>query len=279
MSSAFINFNGAILPAGQQLLTVQNRGFRYGDGLFESMRLMKGKLKFVDLHADRLQKGMKAMHIDGYSQMDTYFIKEKVEELATRNKIKHGRLRLTVYRDAEGFYTPTQNKMGYCLEIQPVDEPRYFLNTRGLIMDTYEDMSKPIDVLSNLKTCNSLLYVMAGIFKTQNNLDDAFILNQNGYLCETVSANVFVLYKNTLYTPALSEGCIGGVMRQVVMELCAENNIPVTEAQLEPEILNQADEVFITNASRGIQWVMGYGRKRYFNETSKLLMEALNKMV
>lgn len=279
MSQAFINFNGLVLPADRQLLTVSNRGFRYGDGLFESMRLMKGKLKFVDLHADRLQKGMKALHIDGYSQMDTYFIKEKVEELAIRNKIKHGRLRLTVYRDAEGLYTPTQNKMGYCIEMHALDEPRYFLNTRGLIMDTYEDMAKSIDVLSNYKTCNSLLYVMAGIFKTQNNLDDAFILNQTGYLCETISANVFVLYQNNLYTPALSEGCIGGVMRQVVMNLCAENNIQVTEAQLEPEILNQADEVFITNASRGIQWVMGYGRKRYFNELSKLLIEALNKTV
>ncbi len=123
-----------------------------------------------------------------------------------------------------------------------------------------------------------MLFVMAGLYKQQNKLDDAFILNQNGFLCETISANVFVLYRDHLYTPALSEGCIGGVMRQVVMELATANNIPMTEAQLDPEILNQADEVFITNASRGIQWVMGFGRKRYFNEISKVLMEALNKI-
>jgi branched-subunit amino acid aminotransferase/4-amino-4-deoxychorismate lyase len=278
MTSAFINYNGEILPADSKLLTIANRGFRYGDGLFESMRLMKGKLKFVDLHAERLQKGMRALHLDGYSQMDAYFLKEKVEELASRNKVKHGRLRLTVYRDAEGLYTPTQNKMGYCLELQPLDEPRYFLNTKGLIMDMYEDMPKAINILSNYKTCNSMLFVMAGIFKAQNKLDDAFILNQNGFLCETISANVFVLYQNHLYTPALSEGCIGGVMRQVVMDLAIKNNIPMIEAQLDPEILNQADEVFITNASRGIQWVMGFGRKRYFNELSKVLMDALNKV-
>lgn len=278
MIPAFINYNGQILPADTQLLTVANRGFRYGDGLFESMRLMKGKLKFVELHAERLQKGMKALHIEGYSQMDAYFIKEKVEELSFRNKLKHGRLRLTVYRDAGGLYTPTQNKMGYCLEMQALDEPRYFFNTRGLIMDTYQDMTKPINILSNYKTCNSLLYVMAGLFKEQNKLDDAFILNQNGYLCETISANVFVLYQKHLYTPALSEGCIGGVMRQIVMDLAIKNNIPMVEAQLDAEILNEADEVFITNASRGIQWVMGYGRKRYFNEVGKLLMEALNKV-
>ncbi|MEO6522363.1 MAG: aminotransferase class IV [Mucilaginibacter sp.] len=278
MTPNLINYNGEILPADTKLLGISNRGFRYGDGLFESMRMMKGKLKFVDLHAERLQKGMRALHIDGYSQMDAYFLKEKAEELASRNKAKHARLRLTVYRDAEGLYTPTQNKNGYCLELQHVDEPRYFLNTKGLIMDMYTDMPKAINMLSNYKTCNSQLYVMAGLFKAQNRLDEAFILNQNGFLCETISANVFVLYQNHLYTPALSEGCIGGVMRQVVIDLAIANNVPMTEAQLDPEILNQADEVFITNATRGIQWVMGFGRKRYFNETSKLLMEALNRL-
>ncbi|RKR82605.1 branched-chain amino acid aminotransferase [Mucilaginibacter gracilis] len=278
MKPNLINYNDEILLADTKLLTIANRGFKYGDGLFESMRMMKGKVKFVDLHADRLQKGMKALHLDGYSQMDAYFLKEKAEELASRNKVKHARLRLTVYRDAEGLYTPTQNKAGYCLELQPVDEPRYFLNTRGLIMDMYNEMPKPVNILSNYKTCNSILFIMAGIFKTQNKLDDAFILNQYGYLCETISANVFVLYQNHLYTPALSEGCIGGVMRQVVIDLAIANNIPMTEAQLDPEILNQADEVFITNASRGIQWVMGFGKKRYFNEISKVLMDELNKL-
>jgi branched-chain amino acid aminotransferase len=123
-----------------------------------------------------------------------------------------------------------------------------------------------------------MLYVMAGLFKTQNNLDEAFILNQSGNLCETISANVFVLYQGTLYTPALSEGCIGGVMRQVVMDLAIKNNIPMVEAEIASEILYEADEVFITNASRGIQWVMGFGVRRYFNEMSKMLMDELNKL-
>ncbi|RYU91150.1 4-amino-4-deoxychorismate lyase [Mucilaginibacter terrigena] len=278
MPPVYINFNGEILPADSILLTIANRGFKYGDGLFESMRLMKGKLKFPELHAERLQKGMKALKIDGYSQADGWFLKEKVEELARRNKIKHGRLRLTVYRDAEGLYTPTQNKMAYCLEIQPIDEPRYFLNERGLIMDVYTELPKPLNWLSNIKTCNSLLYVMAGIYKQQNKLDDVFLINQNRFLCEANSSNIFVWYQNHLYTPALSEGCVEGVMRQVVMKLARENNIPITEAQINPEILNQADEVFLTNATKGIQWVMGYGVKRYFNRVSKALMDELNKL-
>src|SRR6195952_4735178 len=142
MTPVLINFNGQILPQNSLLLPVANRAFKYGDGLFESMRLMKGQLKFANMHADRLQRGMKALKIDGYSQMDTWFLKDKVEQLASRNKIKHGRLRLTVYRDAEGLYTPTQNKMGYCMELQPMDEPRYFLNEKGLIMELFEELPK-----------------------------------------------------------------------------------------------------------------------------------------
>jgi branched-chain amino acid aminotransferase len=278
MTPVYINYNGEILPQDSQLLTVANRAFKYGDGLFESMRLMKGKLKFADLHAERLQKGMKALKIDGYSQTDSWFLKEKVEELARRNKVKHGRLRLTVFRDSEGFYTPTQNKMGYCLELTPFDEPRYFLNERGLIMDVYTELLKPLNWLSNIKTCNSLTYVMAGIFKQQHRLDETFLLNQNGYLCEAGAANLFVWYQNHLYTPALSEGCVDGIMRQVVIKLAKDNNIPFTEAQINSEVLNQADEVFLTNATKGIQWVMGYGVKRYFNRVSKGLIDELNKL-
>ncbi len=278
MTPIFINFNGEILSADTKLFTLKNRAFRYGDGLFESMRLMKGQLKFADLHADRLQRGMKALKIDGYSQMDAWFLKEKTEDLARRNKARHGRLRLTVFRDAEGLYAPSQNKMAWCLEIQPSDEPRYFLNARGLIMDIFTDLSKPTNYLSNIKTCNSLTYVMAGLYKTQNKLDDVFLLNQNGFLCEAGSSNIFIWYQNHLYTPALSEGCVEGVMRQVIINIAKQNNIQVTEAQINPDILYEAEEVFLTNASRGIQSVMGFGVRRYFNEVSKVLIDELNKL-
>ena len=278
MALLYINFNDEIVPADTKLLPVANRSFRYGDGLFESMRLMKGQLKFADLHADRLLRGMKALKIDGYSQMDAWFLKDRVEDLARRNKIRHGRLRLTVYRDAEGLYTPSQNKMGWCLELQPLEEPRYLLNSKGLIMDIFTELPKATNYLSNIKTCNSLIYVMAALYKEQNRLDDVFLLNQNGFLCEASSSNIFIWYQNHLYTPALSEGCVEGVMRQVIINIAKENEIPVTEAQISPEILYEADEVFLTNATRGIQTVMGFGIRRYFNEMSKVFIEQLNKL-
>jgi len=278
MTTAFINFNGELVPENTKVFAIQNRGFKYGDGLFESMRIIKGQLKFAELHANRLQKGMKALKIEGYSQMDTWFLNEKVEELARRNKIKNGRARLTVYRDSGGLYTPSGNKMGWCLEITHIDETRYFLNPKGLIVDIFTELAKPTNYLSNVKTCNSLIYVMAGVFKQQNKLDEAILLNQNEFLCEASSANLFVYYQNQLFTPALSEGCVEGVMRQVVLNLARQINIPVTEAQIIPAILYEAEEVILTNASRGIQSVMGFGIKRYFNEVSKVLVEELNKL-
>ncbi|WP_353137628.1 aminotransferase class IV [Pseudopedobacter sp.] len=277
MSKRFINFNGEIFQEGENVLSLAIRGFKYGDGLFETMRMSKGKLNFPEEHADRLQKGMKTLKIEGYSNMDGYFLKEKTEELAKRNKIgQNARFRLTVFRDSDGLYTPNENKNGYSLEVTALDSAYYNINNKGLILDIYDDIFKPVNRLSNLKTCSALPFVMAGLYKKQHKLDEVFILNQNGFLCETLSSNVFLVYKGQIYTPALSEGCVAGVMRQVVINLAAKYQLDIIEAQINPEILNEVEEVFITNAINGIQWVMGFNRKRYFNEVSKMLLEKLN---
>ncbi len=278
MMPNFVNFNGQLVAADSAVIGVSNRAFKYGDGLFESMRLVNGQLKFADLHADRLQQGMKALKLEGYSLLDSWFLKDKAQELGVWNKAKHGRLRLTVYRDAGGLYTPDDNKSGWCLELIPDEVSNYRLNQKGLIMDVYTEVLKPVNYLSNYKTCNALPYVMAGLYKNEHKLDDVFLLNQGGFLCESISSNVFVWYQNHLYTPALSEGCVAGIMRQVIINLCIEKEIPVTEAQINPDILHEADEVFVTNATRGLQWVIGYGIKRYFNGLSKMLIDEINKL-
>jgi len=164
------------------------------------------------------------------------------------------------------------------MEASAMEEQSYELNRKGLIIDVYDEIVKPVNKLSNYKTSNSLLYVMAGIYKKQHRLDEAFILNQHGFLCESISSNVFVVYDKQIYTPALSEGCIAGVMRNVVMRMAKSNDISIIEAQINPEVLNEAEEVFVTNATSGIRWVMGYGKKRYFNEVTKSLGTLLNAL-
>jgi branched-chain amino acid aminotransferase len=273
----YILHNDEFVPADQPILTAHNRGFRYGDGLFESMRMCNGKLKFAEQHADRLKAGMKALKIEGGNLLDEYFLRQKTTELCRKNKFKENvRFRLSVYRAGEGLYTPANNKSGYVLEASALTENNYELNKKGLIVDVYDELTKHIDKLANYKTSNSLLYVMAGLYKKQHRLDEAFILNQNGFLCESISSNVFVVYNQQIYTPALSEGCITGVMRGVVMNIAKMNSISMVEAQINPEVLKEADEVFVTNAVGGVRWVMGYGRKRYFNEVAKELSAKLN---
>ncbi|AZI27836.1 MULTISPECIES: aminotransferase class IV [Pedobacter] len=279
MSQKYLLFNDEFHAVDAPILTASNRSFKFGDGLFESMRMIDHKLQFADFHADRLIGGMKALKMDGHALMDDYFLRQKTADLVKKNRWNGNvRFRLSVYREGAGVYTPEINKAGYVLEGMPLTSNQYELNSKGLIIDVYDEIAKPINKLSNYKTSNALPYVMAGIFKSQNRLDEAMILNQNGFLCESISANVFVVYNDQIYTPALTEGCVGGVMRSAVMQLCKMNDLALVEAQINPEILKEAEEVFITNATQGIQWVMGYGRKRYFNEVSKFLIDKLNAL-
>lgn len=279
MHLEYIIHNHQLINAHSAVLTAKNRGFRYGDGLFESMRMCNGKLAFAELHAERLQAGMKALKMEGAVLFDAYFLKQKTAELCRKNRLKdNARFRLSIYREGDGLYTPQTNAAGYILESSEMENGTYELNKKGLIISVYQEMAKPVNILSNYKTSNAQLYVMAGLFKQQNRLDEAFILNQHGFLCESISANIFVVYDKQIYTPALSEGCVAGVMRKAVMDLAKANKIPIIEAQINPEVLQAADEVFITNASSGIRWVMGYGRKRYFNEITKSMSNLLNAL-
>ncbi len=278
MIKSIINNNGVFVNTDDNIFTIANRGFKYADGLFESMRVSNGKLNFAELHAHRLQGGMKALKMEGYSEIDDYFLQEKASEICKKNKINgNARLRFNVYRDGQGLYAPDSNKFAFTLEATALSSAYYELNSKGLIMDVFDEIQKPINKLSEFKTCNALIYVMAGIFKNQHKLDEAFVLNQNANICESVSANVFLVYDKKVYTPSVSEGCISGVMRKVIIDLALNNGVEVIEAQINPEVLNEADEVFLTNASKGIQWVLGYNKKRYFNETSRFLSNALNK--
>lgn len=274
----YILFNDQFQPKDAPLLSAGNRAFKYGDGIFETMRMMSGKLQYVAYHADRIKSSMKSLKMEGYNLLDEYFLKQKTAQLIKKNALKGNvRFRLSIYREGEGLYTPQSNKVGYLLEAEPLEDNTYAWNSKGLLVDVFEDVTKPINKLSACKTVNALPFVMASIFRKQHRLDEVLLLNQNGFLCEGISTNIFVVYQNTVYTPALSEGCVAGVMRRVMMQLAKKHNFPLVEAQINPKILLEADEVFLTNAVSGLRWVMGYGKRRYFNQVSKKFSLWLNQ--
>lgn len=276
MSLQYINFDGQIIPESQHIATVDNRALRYGDGLFETMLWKDGNIRFLDLHIERLQRGMQTLQLEEVSKFDKYFVRSKTEELIRKNNMigQQARVRLIVYRDGGGTYSPETNKPLYCLQVSRVATSLRDKKL-GLIVDVYSEFKKPYSDLSHIKSNNALIYVMAGIYKKRFAYDEVFLLNQEGYLCEALTSNIFVYYEKALYTPALTEGCIAGTMRKVVMDMAADEGIMVVEAQISPEIMKQADEIFCTNAVQGVQWVMGYKQKRYFNRISRILQEKL----
>ncbi len=273
----YINHNGTLVSEDTAILKVGNRSFRYADGIFETMLYKDGEIRFLKFHIERLQRSMQKIHLEQVNKFDAYFVKSMTEELIRKNNMigQKIRVRLIVYREGGGLYTPQGNNPVFVLQVHKLEEPQRDKKV-GLIVGLYTEYKKPYSDLSDLKSNNALLYVMAGLHKDKLGYDDVLILNQEGYLCEALTSNVFVYYEKTLYTPALNQACIDGVMRRVVMDIAASEGIPVVEAEMGPEIMNQADEIFCTNAVQGIQWVMGYKQKRYFNKISRILQERLN---
>ena len=273
----FIDFNSNLIPEQDTVLTVDNRGFRYGDGLFETMRWMNGDIRFLPHHVARLQDGMRMLQLENAASFDEPFIRAQAAALISRNGLEnqHVRVRLQVYRKGGGLYSPQQNKAGYVMSVSGLDPDEVKHRKIGLIVDVYTEFRKPYSELSKLKSGNALVYVMAGVYRAKKGLDDVLLLNQEGFLCESLTSNVFVWYGKKLYTPAISEACIDGVMRKMVIEVALESGLEVIEAQISPDILSEADEIFHTNAIHGVQWVMGYKQKRYFNRISRMLQERL----
>ena len=278
MSVHYIDFNNKLIPEKEAILTAENRAFKYGDGLFETMRWMDGDIRFLQHHITRLHEGMRMLQLEHTAAVNEQFIRSRVEALIRKNNLEgqHVRVRLQVYRDGGGLYSPNQNTVAYVISVSKLDADDMKHRKVGLIVDIYTEYRKSASELSKLKSANALVYVMAGLYRKKKGLDDVLLLNQDGFLCESLSSNVFVWYDKKLYTPAISEGCIDGVMRKVVIEMALDSGMEVIEAQISPGIINEADEIFHTNAIHGVQWVMGYKQKRYFNRISRMLQEKLS---
>jgi branched-chain amino acid aminotransferase len=277
MQVQYIDFNGRLVPESQAVISVSNRGFRYGDGLFETMRYEKGVIRFLAYHCERLTAGMHTLHMQGVERFSEAFIQAKVQQLIAKNgwENKTVRIRLDVFREGEGLYSPQHNETGYVLQANLIDAADKAQKKLGLNVGLYSEHQKVASSLSHLKSTNALIHVLAGHYRKTKGYDDVILLNQDGLVCESLHANVFVYYQNKLYTPALSEGCVDGVMRRVVIEMALDSDIEVIEAQLHPGILTEAEEMFHTNAIQGVEWVMGFQHKRYFNKIAAFFQEKL----
>ncbi|MBL4625403.1 MAG: aminotransferase class IV [Flavobacteriales bacterium] len=270
-----INYNGNLLAEDQPIFDINNRGFRYGDALFETIRVINGEPCFFQNHFERLREGMQLLEMN--LNLSAAQLLDEVYKLIQSNNIGEGaRLRITVVRNSGGYYTPKTNLSSFVIEATELPNNQFELNENGLTIDLYEKHRKTINELSTLKSTNCLTYILAGQYKVAKGFDDCVLLNELGSIAECISSNIFIGYNGVLYTPSINQGIVPGIMRQQVIELCKEIGMEVQECPLSPQVLHRADEVFLTNAISGLKWVGAYRTKRYFSKVSKQLTDKLN---
>lgn len=274
MSHKFISLNGKIVAANEPHFIVSNRALRYGDGLFEGMRILKGEFLFFENHIERLLEGMNALGISIPEYFSSAFFFKLISELAVANKISGDAvIRIQVNRKGAGLYEPLNDDAEFFIETFDASPESYQLNEGGISIGIYTEWKKEFSPAMNFKTCNSQVYVMASRWKRDNKLDDAIVLNASGNICDATSSNIFLWKENKLITPALTEGCVKGVIRKNLIEFARQHSITVEEKIISTEELINADEIFLTNISRGIRAVKSCSDKQFSNSKTKQLAE------
>lgn len=248
-------FNGTFQPDHQPLFSATNRGFRYGDGLFETIRLVENTLPLAPLHWDRLQQSLALMGLDW--PLPSEELSRLILELAGRNGCAEaGRIRVTIYRES--------GRQASCLIEAGLLAPSYSgLLPLGFRIDLYPFARKACDAFASLKSANHLPYVLAGQFAEEQGLDECLVLNSAGRIADGSRTNLFLVRKGALYTPALHEGCVNGVMRRYLIETLKKTGLAVHLSEISEEELLDAEEAFLTNALIGLWPVASFREKTY----------------
>ena len=269
-----ICLNGEILPADKPALMVDNKSYRYGDGLFETMKITGKNISLEEYHFERFFSGLKKMRFEIPDFLTAGYLKKQILLLCEKNKSDIlTRVRLSVFRGNGGIYEGN-NDLQYVIESWPVNESINQLNENGFVIDIYPDAKKSCDKFSNIKSANYLPYVMAARYAKENKLDECLVLNTYDRIADGTIANIFLVRDEEIMTPALSEGCVNGVMRRWLME-----RYKVKETFLSIDDILSANELFFTNAMYGLRWVKQFRDKMYHNRAASKIHNELVKAI
>ena len=268
-----INFNGELLFKKNIKLTTDNRGFKYGDGIFETIKVVHKKVIFWEDHYFRLMASMRMLRMKIPMEFTLEFLeKEILKTVAVLENGANFRVRLNVFRKDGGLYTPKTNAINYLIE---ASESNYKTKETYEI-DVFKDFYNYSGLLSTIKTNNRMLNTLASIYANENDLDNCILVNERKGVVEVANANIFIVKNNIVKTPALTEGCIKGVVRGKVIDLLIKNkDFTIEETVISPFEIQKADEVFITNAIMGIQPVTKYKKKSFNTDLAGKLHTSL----
>lgn len=268
-----INFNGDILDQEKFSLTAENRGFKYGDAVFETIKVVNNKVIFWEDHYFRLMASMRMLRMKIPMSFTLEFLEKEILSLVKANNTSQkSRVRLTIFRKDGGLYTPKTNEIDFLVEASELNH-----NIKNdYKIDIFKDFYNYSGLLSTIKTNNKMLNTLASVFAKENDLDNCILINEKKGVVEVTNGNIFIVKDNVVKTPATTEGCIKGIVRKKVLEILSKNEeFKVEETSISPFEIQKADEVFITNAIIGIQPVTQYKKKTFKVDFSKKIAKNL----
>lgn len=270
-----LNYNGRILPKNDVSISSENRAFKYGDGIFETIKIIRKKVVFAEDHYFRLMASARMLRMQLSMEFTLEYFENEIIRLVDVQNLMDARVRITVFRKAGGYYNPKSNEVDFLIEASELN-----IETKDTYeVELYKDHYVYSGLLSTIKSTNRLINILSSIFMEENSYDNCILLNEKKQLVEAVNGNLFLVIDATLITPALTEGCIKGIVRKKILEIANKDpNFKVEEREISPFELQKADEVFITNTIAGIQPVTNYRRKEYTTVTAKEFSKKLNAL-
>ena len=274
-----INFNGNV--TSEDNLLTNNRGLLYGDSVFETVKILDGKILFVEDHYFRLMASMRIVRMEIPMNFTMEYFEEQLLTLAkAENLEKSSRARITIFRNQGGFYLPTDRTVSFLIHISPLENSVYQIEKENYEVELYKDFIVTKHLLSTIKSSNRMINVTGSIFADENGYDNCLLINDDKNVIEALNGNLFMLMGNKLITPPISEGCLNGVMRKQVLALAKKIEIlEVVEEPISPFDLQKADELFVTNVIKGIQPITKYRKKDYEAKISKEILLRLNAQI
>ncbi len=274
-----VDFNGEMVQDQNYFLNHRNRGVRFGDSLFETVRAVNGKIFFWEDHYLRLMSSMRILRMDIPMSFTMEFLEQSLNNVLVANNLQHASagLRITIFRAKGAEYTPENNNISYIIESEPLADPFFFLQTERYEVELFKDFYVNADMLSTLETNNKLINVLGAIYAKENGYQDVLLLNHNKQVVASVNGNIFMRQGNTIKTPPLADGCDNGVIRKKLMEIVRNlKELTLIEDSISPFDLQKADELFVANTWKGIRPITQYRKKSYDIEVSRKLLAALN---
>lgn len=275
-----VNCNGNI-QENSTILIDSNRGFLFGDSVFETIKVLDNKVLFLEDHYFRLMASMRIcrMEIPMNFTME-YFESQILNLIATFSDSNSYRIRFSVYRVAEGFYLPKSREVQFLINASSLDSELYIIGKESYEVELYKDFYVSKQLLSTLKTNNKMLQITGSIFADENGYDNCLVLNDEKNVVEALQSNLFMKTGNIVVTPPVSDGCLNGIMRKQVLEILKKiEGIEVKEASISPFDLQKADELFLTNVISGIQPITKYRKKEYTTEFASDVLKRLNAKI